>query len=292
MSRIPWETLHLGNGAAPALGGGLSHRYDGGVLSVAKWAEERAQDPDLNVLLVVDPTENLEGAREEGDRIEKLLRERLPSARLRELRGPQARRKELLDCFASGRFDVVHYAGHAFFDPSNRGRSGILCYGGEVLSGNDLASLSRLPALVIFNACESARVRRMLGAEDNQVVEKKVDDPVRGTVSFAESFLAGGVANYIGTYWPVGDAAAKTFAETFYGALLTGAPISGALLEARRAVSRLNSGAADWSDYVFYGDPAFRLKAGPIRQSTFAGSAGSPFVESMVPSNGKPGTSA
>ena len=48
-------------------------------------------------------------------------------------------------------------------------------------------------------------------------------------------FLAGGVANYIGTYWPVGDAAAKTFAETFYGALLNGSPIGNALLEARRA---------------------------------------------------------
>jgi len=292
MSRVPWEALHLGNGAAPALGGGLSHRYDGGVLSVTKWTEERAQAPDLNVLLVVDPTEDLEGARKEGDRVKALLRERLPSAHVREMRGPQARRKELLDCFASGSFDVVHYAGHAFFDPLNRARSGILCYGREVLSGTDLASLSRLPALIILNACESARVRRTLGAEDDQVVDRKVDDPVRGTVSFAESFLAGGVANYIGTYWPVGDAAAKTFAETFYGALLTGRPIGSALLEARRVVSRLNSGAADWSDYVFYGDPAFILKAGTTRQPTFTDPAESSLIGPMAPPNGEPSASA
>jgi hypothetical protein len=114
MSRVPWETLHLKNAVAPALGGGLSHRYDGGILSVAKWTEERAQKPDLDMLLVVDPTEDLPEARREGDRIRALLRERLVGARLRELRGPQARRKELLDCFASGSYDVVHYAGLPF----------------------------------------------------------------------------------------------------------------------------------------------------------------------------------
>lgn len=261
MSRVPWEVLHLDGGAAPALLGGLSHRYNGGLLSVAKWMESRVQNSELSVLLVVDPTENLEGARKEGDRIKALLGERLPRARVRELRGPQARRSELLECFGTGDYDVVHYAGHAYFDAVNRARSGILCYGNEVLSGADLASLSRLPALVVFNACESARVRRVLSADQDRVVQDMVEDPVRGTVGFAEAFLAGGVANYIGTYWPVGDDAASNFAETFYRALLAGQPIGDALLAARRVVSKLSAGAADWADYVFYGDPRFVLKA-------------------------------
>lgn len=261
MSRIPWEVLHLDGGVAPALLGGLSHRYNGGVLSVAKWMENRVQNSELSVLLVVDPTENLPGAVREGERIEKLLRERLPRAHVRPLRGPHARRSELLECFGAGDYDVVHYAGHAYFDAVDRARSGILCYGNEVLSGADLASLSRLPALVVFNACESARVRRAFSSDQNKVVQEKVDEPVRGTVGFAEAFLAGGVANYIGTYWPVGDNAASKFAETFYGALLAGQPIGDALLAARRTVSELAAGAADWADYVFYGDPRFVLKA-------------------------------
>ena len=74
MSRIPWEVLHLDCGAAPALQGGLSHRYNGGVLSVAKWMENRVQNSELSILLVVDPTENLPGAASEGERIEKLRR--------------------------------------------------------------------------------------------------------------------------------------------------------------------------------------------------------------------------
>ena len=261
MSRIPWEVLHLDGGAAPALLGGLSHRYNGGVLSVAKWMENRVQDSELSVLLVVDPTENLPGADREGDRIEKLIREKLPRAHVRPLRGPQARRSELLQCFGTGDFDVVHYAGHAFFDEVDRARSGILCYDNEVLSGADLASLSRLPALVVFNGCKSARVRRVFSREQNTVVQENIDAPVQGTVGFAEAFLAGGVVNYVGTYWPVGDDAASTFAETFYSALLAGGPMGDALLGARRAVKALPAGAADWADYVFYGDPRFVLKA-------------------------------
>lgn len=212
----------------------------------------------------MDPTENLEGARKEGKRIAELVHERMPGAHVDEMRGPQARKRELMDCFSSGAYDVVHYAGHAFFDPANRARSGILCYGNEVLSGADLASLPQLPSLVVFNACESARVRRAIGVEG--VVETMDADPVRGTVSFAEAFLSGGVANYLGTYWPVGDTAAAVFAETFYGLLLKGRPIGDALLEGRRAVRDAPQGGADWADYVFYGDPRFLLKT-PARAS-------------------------
>jgi CHAT domain-containing protein len=105
-------------------------------------------------------------------------------------------------------------------------------------------------------------------------VQEKVDEPVSGTVSFAEAFLAGGIANYVGTYWPVGDAPAKTFAENFYSGLLSGNHIGDALLHARRAVSKLANGAADWSDYVFYGDPTFILKPG-MSEARSAGSSGS-----------------
>ena len=166
-----------------------------------------------------------------------------------------------MQCFGTGDYDVVHYAGHAYFDEADRARSGILCYDNEVLSGADLASLSRLPALVVFNACESARVRRVFSRDQNTVIQEKIDEPVQGTVGFAEAFLAGGIANYVGTYWPVGDNAASKFAETFYGALLAAQPIGDALIAARRAVKELAAGAAEWADYVFYGDPRFVMKA-------------------------------
>ena len=36
-----------------------------------------------------------------------------------------------------------------------------------------------------------------------------VTDGLSNTIGFAESFLSGGVANYLGTYWPVGDEAGE-----------------------------------------------------------------------------------
>lgn len=249
LSRVPWEALHLG-GLAPALAGGLTHRYDGGTLSVAKWRDERARTPGLDMLLVVNPTEDLDGAEREGERIRRLFGG-ASGVRIRTLRGPEARRSELLGCFRSGQFDVVHYAGHAFFDPEHLSRSGILCHGGEVLSGADLAGLAQLPSLMFFNACEAARVRRPGRPQG------PTEEAVRGTIGFAESFLSGGVANYLGTYWPVGDAAAEAFATAFYGDLLRGAALGRALISGRRAVREARS--ADWANYVLYGSPEFVL---------------------------------
>jgi pimeloyl-ACP methyl ester carboxylesterase len=249
MSRVPWETLQIGE-AAPALGGGLTHRYDGGVLSVAKWREEGPRTPGLNVLLVINPTADLDKAECEGRRITKLFTG-LPGVILDVLYRNEATRRELLRRFQLGKYDVVHFAGHAYFDPNNRARSGILCAGGEVLAGADLATLSRLPSLVFFNACEAARVRGYDGSE------RRVTEPTRGTIGFAESFLAGGVANYLGTYWPVTDTGAEAFATSFYTSLLRGDALGSSLIEGRKVVREKKLG--DWANYVLYGRSEFRL---------------------------------
>jgi pimeloyl-ACP methyl ester carboxylesterase len=248
-SRIPWETIRIGE-FFPSLSGGLSHRYEADDLAIAKWLEQRQHGTVLDVLLVIDPTRDLPGAREEGERIRAILDTLGPAVRIRELAGDQARKHEVLQCFASGEFDVVHYAGHAFFDPLNPSRSGILCAGNEVLSGADLAGVGSLPSLVFFNACEAARVRK----RGSDVITERV----RRNVGFAEAFLRGGVANYVGTHWPVGDAPAFSFARTFYEALIAGRSLGAALMAGRQAVHELQS--VDWADYILYGDPQFVLK--------------------------------
>ncbi|MEO8183939.1 MAG: CHAT domain-containing protein [Deltaproteobacteria bacterium] len=76
----------------------------------------------------------------------------------------------------------------------------------------------------------------------------------------AEAFLRGGAANYVGTYWPVGDEAAKLFAKTFYGELLAGNTVALALLAGRTALH--DAGEVDWADYIHYGNPDFVVKTG------------------------------
>jgi pimeloyl-ACP methyl ester carboxylesterase len=249
-SRVPWETLCI-KGWFPAATGGVSRRYAADNLSVAKWLEQRRYGPQLDVLLVVNPTEDLQGAEDEAKRIES----QFPSqsrVRLHKIHGAQATRNALLAAFRSGTYDVIHYAGHAHFDSEEPSLSGLLCHDG-VLTGANLAGLSQLPALVFFNACESGRVRGGRRAAPDPV-RKRIDK----NVGLAEAFLRGGVANYVGTYWPVGDAAASAFAGAFYGSLIQGDSIGIALNAGRRVVRDLKS--VDWVDYLHYGSFGFTLK--------------------------------
>lgn len=178
--------------------------------------------------------------------------------KITERRESQATKSVLLDAFRSGQYDVLHYAGHAGFDRAQPSRSGILCHGGAVLSGADLASLGKLPSLIFFNACESGRVRKAgpLG--------KRIDE----NVGLAEAFLRGGAANYIGTYWPVGDDSAKSFAETFYTEVMGGSTLGAALLAGRKELQRQRF--ADWADYVLYGSSDFALKERPAERKSTA----------------------
>lgn len=253
-SQVPWETLFV-DGNFPAAVAGLSRRYLADNLSVAKWLEQRKYGPTLDVLLVVNPTEDLDGAEQEGKRIEALFGSHTSSVKLTVLRGLQARKKALMELFASGQFDVIHYAGHAFFNPRAPETSGIWCSGPEVLSGADLATIGNLPALMFFNACEAGRVRKPLETEKKEMT---AEQRIQQNIGLAEAFLRGGVANYLGTYWPVGDESAKRFAEVFYGKLLEGRTIGDALLAGRKDVQA--NRWVDWADYILYGSSEFTLK--------------------------------
>lgn len=257
-SRIPWETICIDRWY-PAASAGLSRKYEAENLSVAGWLEERRLDDRLRLLLVVNPTGDLPGAEKEGDRIKGLLGGD-PAFQVDELRRGEATWSAVRARFRSGDYDVIHYAGHAFFDPHSRSRSGILCHGRQVLSGRDLVHLEKLPALVFFNACEAARVRGGENTEMGEGGEPNIRRLERN-VGLAEAFLRAGVGNYVGTYWPVGDDAAVQFAHVFYRSLVSGSSVGDALQEGRRRVLQLES--VDWADYVHYGSPEFLVKLRP-----------------------------
>ena len=84
------------------------------------------------------------------------------------------------------------------------------------------------------------------------------NSPFVGQVSLAESFLLNGIANFIGTYWPVNDSAASRFANTFYGGLLAGKPLSPAMREARQAAKSVSP--RDWANYLHFGDPLYKVR--------------------------------
>ncbi|HUQ10183.1 MAG TPA: CHAT domain-containing protein [Steroidobacteraceae bacterium] len=258
-SRVPWETLNL-RGWCPALDGGLSRRYATADLVPARFDSQRRETHELGVLIIANPTRDLPGAEAERKRIAAILGD-ARRVRLTEVVGEAATLDRVTAEFESGRYDVIHYAGHAFFDAKQPGESGLVLADGE-LTGAHLSALGKLPPLLMFNACESARVRRRSGKRvtprtGSREVARRRGHGMRTNLSLAETLLRAGVAHYIGTHWPVGDDSATAFAERFYREVLRGS-IGDALVKARRAV--LAERSPDWADYVHYGDAEFRLK--------------------------------
>jgi hypothetical protein len=254
-SRIPWEAINV-RGWFPALESGLSRRYATADLVPARFDTARSGQRELGVLLIANPTLDLPGAEEERVRVAALL-SRSRSVRLVEISGKEATLARVTAELESGRFDVLHFAGHAFFDVTHPGESGLVLTDGE-LTGAALSALRRLPPLVVFNACESARLR----GHGTRRGSARSATQARGqgmqrNLGLAENLLRAGLAHYIGTHWPVVDASAATFAGVFYRELLR-TTIGSALVRARRAVRARRS--PDWADYVHYGDGEFRLK--------------------------------
>ena len=234
-SRVPWEVLRVGD-VHPALGAGLSRRYASETLTVARWREDRTGDGPLRVLLVVDPTEDLPGAAAEGDALQELLRAttcRSTCCRAARRRGSGCSRR-----LTAGTFDVLHFAGHAFFDPgSPGGRRTASVPGSRCCAARDLAGLGSLPALVFCNACEAARVRKRGAAAPRPRAPARQLGARRSMTGIAEAFLSGGVANFLGTHWPVGDDAAFAFSRELYETLLRGDVLGEAVLAARRRIA-------------------------------------------------------
>jgi pimeloyl-ACP methyl ester carboxylesterase len=250
-SRIPWETIRLDKWV-PAAENGLSRRYLAANLPIATWLETRRAQPTLKLLLVVNPLGDLDGADKEGERILALAK-RTAGIEVESLPREKASKAAVLSALRSGRFDFVHYAGHAFFDPNGPSRSGLVCTHREVLSGADLTGVSNLPFVIFFNACEAGRLRTA------PQPSRGAATLVRESGGVAEALMRGGVANFLSTYWPVGDDSAETFSETFYTDVLAGKTLGEAVLHGRRNILT----SKDWSNYILYGSYDFVLKPKP-----------------------------
>ncbi len=185
----------------------------------ARFDAERQEQRELGVLVIANPTGDLPGAEDERERITEIL-QGARHVRLTEVAGEAATLARVTAELESGRYDVIHYAGHAFFDAKRPGESGLVLADGE-LTGAHLAALGRLPPLVVFNACES----RACAAQDGddargdarpggigrapQAQHAHQPEPRRDTAARRRGSL-------LGTHWPVADEAATAFATVFY----------------------------------------------------------------------------
>jgi hypothetical protein len=169
----------------------------------------------------------------------------------------------------TSQFDILHFAGHCRF-ATETARSGWLFSCGEILSANELNRIDRVPKFVFSNACESGVMPDRPGNRN-----------VNLAPSFAESFFARGVSNFVCTAWPVDDIAAREFSLSVYGGLLglrqikdqpgryeavDPLPMHEAMRQARRSVAKSSYGARTWGAYQHYGNPYLqRFGSGNVR---------------------------
>lgn len=252
-SRVPWELLMLSDGSFPALRGGLSRVYSSSSVQAPTKAKGSSSHNKTRVLIISNPTSDLQGAAEETRALVAMLaaRQDVDYVLLEE---SDATKDRILALMGSGAtfdepgFDIIHYAGHADHDELQASNGGLIAAGNEIITGHDIQNLPVIPPVVFFNACQSARVRRS---------QLRATRLIERSVSLAEAFLEGGVRSFIGTYWPVGDASAMLFADAFYTALLNGDALGDALTHSRHVVR--DDGSADWADYMHFGDFNFTL---------------------------------
>jgi CHAT domain-containing protein len=110
----------------------------------------------------------------------------------------------------AGRYEVLHYSGHAFFGEVESKRSHWIVDRGEKVEAFRFEKTPRPPVLVFDNACESARFEKP-GKRNTEIA-----------YGLAESFIKSGVNVYLGTTWEVDDRAARMFAETLYQKMVSG----------------------------------------------------------------------
>ncbi len=162
----------------------------------------------LRVLVVADPAPEAElqlpGAREEGRAVVRILQRMSEEEGLdiiieQRIGGNECDPVELLALILSEEFDLIHYSGHGDFNEKSPAKSGWVLSKEHVLSAGDVFRSRHVPRLIFANACFSGviRVGKPFTSQESN----------RNLAGLAQAFFERGVRDYIGTGWPVDDAA-------------------------------------------------------------------------------------
>ncbi len=145
----------------------------------------------FTALIIGNPTGDLPHADREVEELVRLLQATPGTAPPRILMRRRATRSAVLGELASGAYDLVHYSGHAFFDPATPEGGGLILAPNEVLTGAEIEKNLGGRPFVFLNGCETAR---------QQVDAASVDDPAglaylgQNAAGLASAFVQGGAA--------------------------------------------------------------------------------------------------
>ncbi|MDK9725475.1 MAG: CHAT domain-containing protein [Sterolibacteriaceae bacterium MAG5] len=211
----------------------------------------RVRTVDDERLLVVADTNSgyavLPGAQREGETVARLFQSCGYAVNL--LRRPAG--QEVYTQLFDGCYRVIHIAAHGVVATGPGGPTGIVLGGNTYLVPAQIAQLRRVPEVVFINCCHQGSMALDAGPRCGNLA-----------AGVATQFIELGCKAVIAAGWAVDDAAAETFAGTFWQALLAGSRFGDAVLQARAAAYARHPGTNTWGAYQAYGDERFRLVAG------------------------------
>jgi len=207
------------------------------------------------LLIYADPDRNLVAAEREIDKIKSALEPRSSDddIEVTTLRREEVTGDKLNKALLTGRYDVIHFAGHAHFDEVSPDLSGLLLHGHERFLSQKIERFVEGQPLVFLNACQTGRTAN---ADAPQKVGEYFWKPAEG---LASAFLYGGALGCVGSLWPVYDDPAAEFAIEFYNQVLEGQMLGEAMRLARRTTREKHPESITWASFVLYGDPTYRL---------------------------------
>jgi len=131
---------------------------------------------------------------------------------------------------------VVHYIGHAEFDPRTRH--------GTLALENELGSSAPMDAI------EAARLLRRY--RTNLVVLNACDTATGSWAGLAPALVRAEIPAVVAMQWPVEDTAAIRFSRAFYRALAKGQPVDACVSEGRLGASMGSRDPNDWAAPVLF----------------------------------------
>jgi len=241
---IPWELININDEL-------IGDRFSIGrkIITDCEVTERKStacETQSLNTWIITQSLEYLNEATKEGfwlcDKINKL-----------KANSPEINCSHDSDVIVSDiieriiQFDILHFAGHSDIKSHKPEERGWKLGNTEFFTANDVNELpsdTKLPSLIVSNACDSAITNQWEWQHENP----------KNPSTLPAAFIHSGVHHFIGTIWKIHDNSGILFTQSFYQQLFSGVPIGLALKHTRKEM--LNKGAGICrSSYILYGDP-------------------------------------
>lgn len=246
---VPWELMHDGESYL-ALKFALARQL---LTQQPRLQPSQPRHTRWATLLIGNPTGDLPQASQEIEQLAQLLEGVPETARPRLLLRHRATRALVLQELSSGRYDLIHYSGHAHFDATQPAATGLILADGEVLTLQEIEQHLSGQPVIFLNGCESARGLTLpISTADDEAGLTYLGVAAQG---LATAFIGGGAQAFIGAFWPILDAGSQSFALTFYRLATQGVALDEALRRTRELVRAANPQNPLWASYSLYGDP-------------------------------------